>query len=117
MEDRRKFKRTPVQVSARCLWASKEEWINCSVTNVSREGMGIEVHLQEKIPPGEMLQFKITIPTKEEPIKTTGTLMWIKEPTGEWGFIGGIKFINIDSEEIWTLLEYAKENWLRNGKK
>jgi hypothetical protein len=77
---------------------------------VSREGMGIEVHLQEKIHPGEILQFKIIIPAKEELIKTTGTVTWSKELKEKMSFIGGIKFFNIESEEIWDLLEYAYTN-------
>jgi hypothetical protein len=116
MEDRRKFKRIPVQVSARYLWASKEEWINCSVTNVSREGMGIDVILQERMHPGEILQFKITVPTKEEPIKISGTLTWVKELEGKAGYIGGITFFNMDSEETWGLLDYANKNWKGEGK-
>jgi len=115
MEDKRKFKRFPVQVSARCIWASQEKWIKCSVTNVSREGMGIEVYLKEKIQSDEMLQFKIMVPSKEEPIRITGTLVWIKELNENMGFVGGIKFINVASEEIWTLLDYANENWLKSG--
>ena len=110
MEDQRKFKRLPVQLSARCLAGSQDEWASCSVTNVSREGMGIEVHLQEKIHPGEILQFKIIIPAKEELIKTTGTVTWSKELKEKMSFVGGIKFFNIESEEIWNLLEYAYTN-------
>jgi hypothetical protein len=37
MEERRKHKRFPVQLSTRCLGGSEEEWVNCSVANVSRE--------------------------------------------------------------------------------
>jgi hypothetical protein len=111
MEERRKFRRFPVQLSARCLGGSEEEWVDCPVTNVSREGMGIEVFLLERMHPGEILQFKITIPTLEEPIKITGTLTWVKELEEQAGYIGGIEFFNIDSEEIWILLDYANEDW------
>ena len=110
MEDRRKYERFPVHLSARCLGSSKEDWADCSVTNVSREGMGIEVFLQEKINPGEILQFKIIVPAKDEIIKTTGTVTWSRELKEKMSYIGGIKFFNINSDEIWTLLNYANDN-------
>ena len=110
MEDQREFKRFPVQLSARFLGGSDDKWTSCSVTNVSREGMGIEVYLQEQIHPGEILQFKIIIPAKEELIKTTGTVTWSKELNEKMSFIGGIKFFNNASEDIWNLLEYAYTN-------
>ncbi len=116
MGERRKFRRFPVQLRAKCLGASEEEWIDCPVTNVSREGMGIDVFLQERIQPGEILQFKITVPTQEEPIKITGTLTWVKELEEKAGYIGGIEFFNMDSEKVWTLLDYANENWTGEGK-
>lgn len=109
MEERRKHKRFPVQLSARCLGGSEEEWVNCSVANVSRESMGIDVYLQKRIDPGEILQFKIIMPAKEEPIKTTGELVWIKELKDKMGFVGGIKLLNVASEEIWTLLDHARK--------
>jgi len=110
MENRRKSKRFPVKLSARCLGGYDDEWTNCSVTNVSREGMAIEVNLQEKIHPGEILQFRIIIPAKEELVKTTGTVTWSKELKEKMSYIGGVKFFNIDSDETWNLLEYAYLN-------
>jgi hypothetical protein len=116
MEERRKSKRFPIQLSARCLGASEEEWIDCPVTNVSREGMGIDVLLKERMSPGEILQFKITIPTQEEPIKISGTLTWVKELEEKAGYIGGITFFSMDSEKIWGLLNHANKNWTGEGK-
>ena len=65
--------------------------------------MGIEVYLQEQIHPGEILQFKIIIPAKEELIKTTGTVTWSKELKEKMSFIGGIKFFNNASEDTWNM--------------
>lgn len=107
MEDRRKFKRFPVQLSARYLVSSEKEWFNCTIINISRDGMGIEVRLQESIPRGLILKFKIIIPKKVEPIETSGILRWSKKLQGEMGFAGGIELFNKDSEETRTLLDYA----------
>ena len=108
MEEKRKFKRLPVQLSASCLVGSEKEWLNCSIINISRDGMGIEVRLQEKIPPDLILKFKIIIPEKVDPIETTGILKWVKEQKEEMGFVGGVELFNIDSEETRTLLDYAQ---------
>jgi len=41
MEERRKFKRFPVQLRARYLRENEEEWKDCTVINIGRGGMGI----------------------------------------------------------------------------
>jgi hypothetical protein len=49
--------------------------------------MGVEVYLQERIPPNLILQFEIKVPAKKEPIKTTGILKWIKDLKGKKLFV------------------------------
>ena len=119
MEDKRKYKRFPSQFGARYLEEGEEEWINCSVVDVSREGMGIEIHMQEAIKIGSILQFEIDIPAKEKQISAMGTLMWIKELRGntEFNFVGGVKLITIDPEDKWELLDYVYEDWSREEEK
>ena len=90
---------------------SEKECVNCSIINISRDSMGVEVYLQERIPPHLMLQFKIKVPAKKEPIKTTGILKWIKELKGKKLFVGGVELFNIDSEETRALLDYACDKW------
>ena len=107
MENRRKFIRLPAQLSARCLWGREDKWTSCFVTNVSREGMGIEVYFHERFHQDEILQFRIILPTQEEIIKTTGTVAWSKVLKEKTSFNGGIKFCNTASEEVWNLLEYV----------
>ena len=113
MEDRRKYRRFPIQLSARYLEENEKEWKECSVINISREGMGIEVYVSERIHIGSILQFEIVVPIKEEPIDVIGTLMWIKELKGNprFNFVGGVMLITIDPEDKWTLLDYAYEDW------
>jgi len=116
IEDRRKFKRFLVQLSARYLEEFEKEWKGCTVINISREGMGIEVYLRERIHPSSILQLEMIIPTKEEPIKVKGILRWIKELNQEMNFVGGIELTKIDSEDKWTLMDYAYDNWPRKEK-
>jgi c-di-GMP-binding flagellar brake protein YcgR len=115
-EDKRKFKRLQINLNAKYLSEeNQKEWKGCTVINISREGMGIEVYLQENIHIGSVLQLKIIIPTKEEPIKATGIMRWIKEQGKEMNYIGGIEFIEIDSEDKWILLDYAYDDWSEKG--
>jgi len=116
MEDRRKYKRFPIELSARYLEEFRKEWKGCTVINISREGMGIIVYLWERISIGSSLQLEIIIPKKEEPTRITGILRWIKEQKGEMNFIAGIEFTKIYSEDKWTLMDYAYDNWPRKAK-
>ena len=48
-----------------------------------------------------------------------GTLMWIKELSGntEFNFVGGVKLITIDPEDKWELLDYVYEDWSKEEEK
>jgi len=115
MEERRKYKRFPTQLKALYLDEKTEEWKDCSVTNISREGMGICVYAQEIINVDSILQLKIIAPLKKEPIDVTGTLMWIRElkENPRFNFVGGAMIIAIDPEDKWALLDYVYEDWCR----
>jgi len=117
MDDRRKYKRFPVQLSAQYLGENGKKWKECSVINISREGMGIEVYMREKIHVGSILQLEIDVPVKNKQISVMGTLMWIKKLKGNpmFNFVGGVMLITIDPEDKWTLLGYAYEGWHRKG--
>ena len=115
MEDKRKFKRFPVELSARYLKENTKEWKGCTATNISREGMGMIVYLREKIPLASSLKLEIILPTKNETIKAIGILRWIEEKREGMNFQGGIELTEIDSEDKWTLLDYAYDNWPRKG--
>lgn len=113
MEEKRKYKRFPVQLITRYLEDDKDEWKECAVTNISREGMGIGVYSREKIHMNSILQLEIVFPKKNEPIGVTGTLKWIRKLKGdpEFNFVGGVNVIAIDPEDKWALLDYAYEDW------
>jgi len=117
MKDRRKYKRFPMQLSAQYLEENGKEWKECSVINISREGIGIEVYVRERIQIGSILQLELDVPIKKEPIKVMGTLMWIRKLKGNprFNFVGGVMLITINTEDKWTLLDYAYEGWYRKG--
>jgi len=117
VKDRRKFLRFPVRLFARYSEENKEEWNRqCSVIDISREGMGVIVYLKDKLPLGCMLKLKVNVPAKEEPVVITGNLGWIKalEEDPDFNYKGGIRLTTIDSEDKWMLLDYAYETWKKN---
>ena len=113
MEDRRKFIRFPVRLSARYSKENQDKWNKCSIINISREGMGIVVFLKEKIPLGSILNLKVDVPGKKAPIFVSGTLTWIKaiKEDPEFSYKSGVQINTIDSEDKWTLLDYSYEAW------
>ena len=114
MKDRRKFIRFPVSLSARYSEENNEDWKQqCSIVNISREGMGVTVYLKTKLSLGCMLKFMVDVPEREKSVSFTGTLNWIKalKEDPDYNYKGGIKLITIDSEDKWVLLDYAYEAW------
>jgi len=93
---------------------NKEDWKQqCSIVNISREGMGVTVYLKAKLSLGCMLKFTVDVPEIDKTAFFTGTLNWIKALKGDadYNYKGGIKLITIDSEDKWALLDYAYEAW------
>ena len=114
MKDRRKFIRFPVKIGALYSEESKEDWNQqCSIVNISREGLGVTVHLKAKLSLGCLLKFRMDVPEREKSISFTGILNWIKalKDDPDYNYKGGIKLIEIDSEDKWALLDYAYETW------
>ncbi len=116
MENRRKFIRFPVTLKARHSEENADEWNQCAVIDISREGMGVIVYLKEKISLGSIIKLMIDVQGKKALIFATGTMTWIKELKDnlEFNFIGGIKLITIDPKDKWILLDHAYEAWREN---
>jgi len=114
MKDRRKFIRFPVRTGAHYSEGNKEDWKQqCSIVNISREGMGVTVYLKTKLSLGCMLKFMVDIPEREKSVSFSGTLNWIKalKEDPDYNYKGGIKLITIDPEDKWALLDFAYEAW------
>ena len=114
MKDRRKFIRFPVRIGAHYSEENYEDLKQqCSIVNISREGMGVTVYLKAKLSLGCMMKFMVDVPEREKSVSFTGTLNWIKTLKGDpdYNYKGGIKLMTIDSEDKWALLDYAYEAW------
>ena len=98
-------------IIAGLLGKTHKEWKSCLVINISREGMGIELSLQERIPINSILQIEIIVPEKEKPVTAIGVLRWIKNLEKNGGFLGGVDLTQIDSRDKWILLNFAYDEW------
>lgn len=119
MKDKRKYKRFSINLKARYLQEDDhQEWKECYVIDISREGMAIEVYLKERIPIRSILHLEIIAPKREKLIKASGILMWIKEFKGnsKSNFIAGMELTIIDPDDKWIMLDYAYGDWYRKEK-
>ena len=113
MDDRRKYIRFPVTLQARYVENSGGGWKDCSVIDISREGMGISIYSKEAITKGTVLQMEITVQVTNEPVAMKGVLVWIRELKDDphFNYMGGVRVNSITAEDKWVLMDFAYENW------
>jgi hypothetical protein len=80
----------------------KTSWKECTINKVSRKGIGIIFHTDEKINAGSTLDLKIFISKELDYFTVKGILKWIKQ--NENDFIGGIELTEFLSETEWIQL-------------
>ena len=119
MDDRRKFLRFPLQLGARYTEEGEDNWKECSVVDISREGMGVIIHSVEVISEGALLTIEINAPVQDDPIVVEGRLVWLKEIKDDprFNFAGGVQLTSISPENKWALMDYAYEGWNEGEKK
>ena len=119
MDDRRKFLRFPLQLDARYSEQNEEHWKECSVVDISREGMGVIIYSIEAIREGTVLTIEIDGPMQEGSIMIEGELVWLNEIKDDprFNYAGGVQLTSISPENKWTLMDYAYEGWNKGEKK
>lgn len=90
MDNTRRFKRYSTQREARFfLKDSSGEGHKCTITTVSRKGMGILFHTAEEINIGTIIRFDVPVATSLEAISVRGMLKWLDKT--DLDFIGGVE--------------------------
>ena len=90
MENTRRFKRYPTQREARFfLKDNSGEGKECTIITVSRKGMGILFHTDEKISVGTTIRFTVPVATSFEAISVRGVLKWFDKTEADC--IGGVE--------------------------
>ena len=115
-ENRRDSKRITLQVVASYLENNRQDWQDCSVIDVSNNGLGILLYLKEAIQVGTKLEFVVNIVPKV--FQETGTVMWSKKLPRDTSFNGalGIKLDMMDDTAKNKLFQYACSNFLMSDK-
>ncbi len=105
MESRKKFHRFNVEMKGRYFLEEKEdEWKECTVINISREGMGITFLTHEKIVLDSIIHLEMFIPTELESIRVKGIVKWREEKGNV--FVGGIELTRILDKSEWAKLTF-----------
>ena len=91
-----------------CLEGRNRGWEDCTITKLSRKGMGITFHTDEKIAVDSALHLKVFTSDKKEYFTVKGILKWIEKDSNT--FIGGIELSEILDEPTWLQLIYFIED-------
>ena len=92
MKERKESPRS--RLPQRAVFFGLNGWENCTITESSKKGLGIEFYTKKKIREGSVINLKVFMPTEPKPIMIKGILKWIKSK-GEY-FIGGMEWLSID---------------------
>jgi len=98
MEERRKSARVPIKLRGLYHLQGEESWKECSVVDLSRNGMGIAFLTQEEIDVGSTIHLKVFYLKEPNTANIKGILKWIKPM--ENGFIGGIEITSLTGAEL-----------------
>ncbi|MBW1853386.1 MAG: PilZ domain-containing protein [Deltaproteobacteria bacterium] len=91
MENRRDFVRFFSELKARYLIKDDTRgWKECTITNASLKGMGINFPTYEDIYMGSILFLVISVPTELVPVNVRGKLQWTKKKAPH--LVGGIEY-------------------------
>ena len=95
--DRRRFRRFDTQHKAHYLLKeAKGPWKACTITNVSRKGIGILFQAHEKVALGSTILLRPSPPAESSPLYIIGMLRWIRKRGND--FIGGVESIEVLDE-------------------
>ena len=89
MENKRRYPRLLTKLKGQYFLEGKSGILNeCTVTNICPRGMRIEFY--ETMNVGSIITIMTTIPSEPRPIRTKGTVKWLRQR--ENGFVGGVEF-------------------------
>lgn len=94
----RRFSRVPANMKAQYLLEEDKDWKECTVVNISREGMGITFQTREKITVDSTIHLRVLMPNESAPINIKGMIKWVEKRGDD--SIGGIEWHLINRGEI-----------------
>jgi len=118
MEEKRRFKRFPLELQAIWTDGSSRATGYCKVTEISRRGIAIQLVAKDRVRPGHDLALEIDIPVKIKPVTATMAVKWVRDLAENPGYCflagGELACITPDDKERW--LDYGYEGWKQKAK-
>ena len=107
MEDKRKAKRFATNLKAHYFLKEGEgEGKECTVINISRNGVGLEFYTAEEIVVDSTIFIKIVAAKSLEPTDVEGVVMWVHQ--GGKDFISGIEANSkLDEDKLANLINFT----------
>ena len=88
--NKRKCARFNTEIKTSYRIDGEKTWKECTIVNMSREGMGILFRTKEEIVEGAVIHLKVVRPHEKEPINIKANLRWIAKSGNE--YVGGIEW-------------------------
>jgi c-di-GMP-binding flagellar brake protein YcgR len=101
-DNKRRYGRFDTELKARYRVAEKEgDWKTCTVVNLSRKGIGIQLHAHETIDLDTVIRLEVFVPEKSQPTSVQGIVKWTEER-------GDNVFCGIESIELLDEMKFSK---------
>jgi hypothetical protein len=112
MQEHRAHRRFSAKGTAKDLWGSQTGQHPFSITNFSREGIGIGIPHDYSLRNNRELELRVQLLPNSSPVRIAGTLKWVKVLNGDEDFAmtGGVKCTEIHPIQLWRLVTYCYED-------
>jgi len=109
--EQREHRRYPANGTARDLTGSQTGQCALTVTNFSREGIGISIPHDYNLIGSNELELQVQVLRDMPPVRISGTLKWFKVLEGDEDFAmtGGVECKEIDPIQRWRHMIYHNE--------
>ena len=96
-DNTRRYGRFDTELKARyCVAENEGDWHACTVVNLSRKGIGIQLKAHETIELDTVIRLEVFIPEKSQPTSVQGIVKWT-DTRGD-GVFCGVEFIELLDE-------------------
>ncbi len=109
MEQKRKFQRFPIDITAGFVGVGYRTERQCKITEISGKGLVVKLYLDKNVREGQNLLLEIRLDTRQITIPAVVSIKWIERIDNDEQFncIAGAKITLIKNEHKQALMNYA----------
>ncbi|MBN1227426.1 MAG: PilZ domain-containing protein [Deltaproteobacteria bacterium] len=96
--DKRSFTRFEANLKGTFLIKGSIKSEECTIVDISRKGLGVELNTRERILKGSLIYIEIYPPGELSPINLKGTIKWIKQEEGK--LEGGVELSKALDDDV-----------------